>query len=248
MFRILLLLPQSDAFKIILLFLFRPVCPGLSDSPWKSPVQPVCGSHLLPHGLSEVCCQKTRIGSAGKRLGCTIALVLTWSIHLIYKMVLSGLLLPLEILGAAWPVPGEHVQSRQSTTPTGPHAFGHTLLPDSTCTACTETGGMFDAHTPHMEIRTAGELADLSDREYQKIRWTWGGRSPSICLSYTRPVGTWRWPGSSSTHTALFESMHEFTIMTLKPGLSVYWVYMYVIRIFKCYLFIYVYSVLWPRL
>lgn len=74
------------------------------------------------------------------------------SIHLIYDMVISGLLLPVEVLGAAWQLPGEHVQSRQSSTPAGAHTFGHTLLPDGACTACTESGGMFDAHAPHMEI------------------------------------------------------------------------------------------------
>lgn len=66
------------------------------------------------------------------------------SSHLINSMVLSGLLLSVEVLGAAWRVPGEHVQSRQSPTPAEPHTFGHPLLPEGTCTACTESGGMFD--------------------------------------------------------------------------------------------------------
>lgn len=56
--------------KTILVFIFRPVCPGLPDSPWQPPVQPVYRSHLLPHGISEICRQTTRAGSAGKRHRC----------------------------------------------------------------------------------------------------------------------------------------------------------------------------------
>lgn len=33
---------------------FRPVCSGLPDSPQQPALQPVYGSHLLPHGISEV--------------------------------------------------------------------------------------------------------------------------------------------------------------------------------------------------
>lgn len=58
----------------------------------------------------------------------------------------------MEVLGATWQLPGEHVQSRQSGAPAGPHTFGHPLLPDGAGAACTESGGTFDARAPHVEI------------------------------------------------------------------------------------------------
>lgn len=48
-----------------MLCVFRPVCSGLPDSPQKPAPQPVRGSHLLPHGFSEVCSQTTYTGAAG---------------------------------------------------------------------------------------------------------------------------------------------------------------------------------------
>lgn len=60
--------------------------------------------------------------------------------------VCLGFLLPVEICGTAWRVSGEHVQPGQSAAPDGSHTFGHTLLPEGTYTACTETGGKY-THT-----------------------------------------------------------------------------------------------------
>lgn len=48
-----------------ILCVFRPVCSGLPDSPQQPAPQPVCRSHLLSHGISEVCSQTTYTGAAG---------------------------------------------------------------------------------------------------------------------------------------------------------------------------------------
>lgn len=48
-----------------MLCVFRPVCSGLPDSPGQPALQPVRGSHLLPHGVAEVRRQASRTGAAG---------------------------------------------------------------------------------------------------------------------------------------------------------------------------------------
>lgn len=53
----------------------------------------------------------------------------------------------------------------------------------------------------------------LSCRVCRTIRWIWRERSPSTSPSSTRRAGMWRWPGSSSTRTALFESAHKVFIV-----------------------------------
>lgn len=61
-----------------MLSLFRPVCSGLPDAPQQPAPQPVCGSHLLPHGMSEVCRQTTCASPAGTLL---VHLLLTLPSH-----------------------------------------------------------------------------------------------------------------------------------------------------------------------
>lgn len=124
---------------------FRPVRSGVPDSPQQPDAQPVCGSHLLPHGISEVCSQTTYAGAAGtvfvyRTPSCSFTVA-----HpgLKCTSVFSGLLLPVAVRGTAWGVSGEHVQPGQSAAPDGPHALSHTLLPEGTYPACTETGGTY---------------------------------------------------------------------------------------------------------
>lgn len=61
--------------------------------------------------------------------------------------VFSGFLLLVAVCGATWSVSGEHVQPGQSAAPDGSHTFGHTLLPQGPCVACTKAGGKYTQHT-----------------------------------------------------------------------------------------------------
>lgn len=48
-----------------LLCVLRSVCSGFTDSPQQPALQPVCGPHLLSHGIAEVCSHTAHAGAAG---------------------------------------------------------------------------------------------------------------------------------------------------------------------------------------
>lgn len=94
----------------LILFILRSVCSGLPDSPQQSTVQPVCGSHLLPHGMSEICCQTTCTRPAGRMLAHPFfCFSSAYQSIFLNKVVFSGLLLCVAVHGTAWWVSGEFV-------------------------------------------------------------------------------------------------------------------------------------------